>query len=157
MLVSASLAVQKKTPQVCLLPEFYLPDSANQIEADTETDNGMSRTSSMSANRSNLGKRAKPGKQRRDSDSFDTRHQYTPYWGPQQQTWVPQPQMQYMPPPGAPYGSPGQASYPTPVAPAYGQQAPYPAIPNMVPASPYAQYPPSQVWIGKEPLRCFLY
>lgn len=128
---------------------FPLPILLTKSAADAETDNGMSRTSSMSANRSNLGKRGKPGKQRRDSDSFDTRHQYTPYWGPQQQTWVPQPQMQYMPPPGAPYGSPGQASYPTPVAPAYGQQVPYPTMPNMVPASPYAQYPASQVWTDK--------
>lgn len=60
--------------------------------ADTEGDNGMSRTSSVSTNnRSNLGKRGKAGRQRRDdSDSFDSRNHYTPYWGSQQPTWVQQ-------------------------------------------------------------------
>lgn len=101
----------------------------------------------MSANnRSNVGKRGKTGKQRRDdSDSFDSRNQYTPYWGSQQPTWVPQPQ--YMPPqngtmnqhpgpnfqpqPGQGYGLPGA-----------GYQNVNPMIP---PGSAYPQYPMPQV------------
>lgn len=57
----------------------------------------MSRSSSISTkDKSGLGKRAKPIKQRReDSDSFDVRSQYTPFF-PQQAptgpTWAPTPQ-----------------------------------------------------------------
>ncbi|KAF4453510.1 r3h protein 1 [Fusarium austroafricanum] len=106
-------------------------------------DNGISRASSVSTkDKSNVGKRGKTGKQRRDdSDSFDSRHQYTPYWGPQQQTWVPQPQ--YMPPPNPQYGAqapPGPA-YQGQMGPVYAQQGPgYPAVPAMPPNQPYPQY-----------------
>ncbi|KAF5615158.1 R3H domain protein [Fusarium sp. NRRL 52700] len=109
-----------------------------------EGDNGVSRASSVSAkDKSNVGKRGKTGKQRRDdSDSFDSRHQYTPYWGPQQQTWISQPQ--YMPPPNTQYGAqappPGPA-YPGQVTPVYTHQGPaYPAIPAMPPNQTYPQY-----------------
>jgi hypothetical protein len=107
---------------------------------------GMSRTSSVSANnRSNTGKRIKPGRQRRDdSDSFDSRNQYTPYWGPQQQTWVPQ----FGPPQNAQMA--GQPpSYPGQMQPGYAQQnAGYPGMPPMIqnpvypPAYAVPQYPP---------------
>ncbi|KAM0236585.1 hypothetical protein ACHAP5_009352 [Fusarium lateritium] len=108
-----------------------------------EGDNGISRASSVSAkDKSNLGKRGKTGKQRRDdSDSFDSRHQYTPYWGPQQQTWVPQPQ--YIPPPNPQYGAqaPSGPAFPGQVGPVYTQQAPgYPAVPSMPQNQPYPQY-----------------
>ncbi|KAF4443410.1 R3H domain-containing 1 [Fusarium acutatum] len=108
-----------------------------------EGDNGVSRASSVSAkDKSNVGKRGKTGKQRRDdSDSFDSRHQYTPYWGPQQQTWISQPQ--YLPPPNTQYGAqapPGPA-YPGQVAPVYTHQGPgYPAMPAMPPNQAYPQY-----------------
>ncbi|KAJ4265406.1 hypothetical protein NW762_004694 [Fusarium torreyae] len=108
-----------------------------------EGDNGVSRASSVSAkDKSNLGKRGKTGKQRRDdSDSFDSRHQYTPYWGPQQQTWVPQPQ--YIPPPNPQYGAqaPAAPGYQGQMGPVYAQQGPgYPAMPSMAPNQPYPQY-----------------
>ncbi|KAF5025214.1 hypothetical protein F66182_2680 [Fusarium sp. NRRL 66182] len=109
-------------------------------------DNGVSRASSVSAkDKSNLGKRGKTGKQRRDdSDSFDSRHQYTPYWGPQQQTWVPQPQ--YMPPPNPQYGAqapPAPApAYQGQMGPVYAQQGPgYPAVPGMALNQQCPQYP----------------
>jgi hypothetical protein len=97
----------------------------------------------MSAkDKSNLGKRGKTGKQRRDdSDSFDSRNQYTAYWGPQQQTWVPQPQ--YMTPPNPQYGAQGPppAPYQGQMGPVYAQQGPgYPAMPGMVPNQPYPPY-----------------
>ncbi|KAM0491251.1 hypothetical protein ACHAP8_010825 [Fusarium lateritium] len=106
-------------------------------------DNGISRASSVSAkDKSIAGKRGKPGKQRRDdSDSFDSRHHYTPYWGPQQQTWVPQPQ--YMPPPNPQYGAqaPPGAAYQGHMGPVYTQQGPgYPSMPGMPPSQPYPQY-----------------
>ncbi|UZP35940.1 hypothetical protein NXS19_003756 [Fusarium pseudograminearum] len=112
-------------------------------------DNGISRASSVSAkDKANAGKRGKTGKQRRDdSDSFDSRHHYTPYWGPQQQTWVSQPQ--YMPPPNPQYGAqvpPGPA-YQSQIGPVYTQQGPsYPAmpgvpgVPGVPPNQPYPQY-----------------
>ncbi|KAF5626469.1 R3H domain protein [Fusarium tjaetaba] len=108
-----------------------------------EGDNGVSRASSVSAkDKSNIGKRGKTGKQRRDdSDSFDSRHQYTPYWGPQQQTWISQPQ--YMPPPNTQYGAqaPPGPVYPGQVAPVYTHQGPgYPAMPAMPPNQAYPQY-----------------
>lgn len=112
-------------------------------------DNGISRASSVSAkDKANAGKRGKTGKQRRDdSDSFDSRHHYTPYWGPQQQTWVSQPQ--YMPPPNPQYGAqaPPGAAYQGQMGPAYTQQGPsYPAmpgvpgVPGVPPNPPYPQY-----------------
>lgn len=90
---------------------------------DNEIENGVSRASSVSAReKPGVSKRGKTGKQRRDdSDSFDSRHNYTPYWGPQQQTWVPQPQ--YVPVSNQ-YGAPVQQPYP-----------------NQIPAAPYNTTP----------------
>lgn len=105
----------------------------------------MSRASSVSANnKSNIGKKGKNIKQRRDdSDSFDSRHQYTPYWGPQQQTWVPHPQAQFVPPTNGQYNGSAAPSYPTgQMAPVYGQQAAgYPAMPAMPAMVPNPTYP----------------
>ncbi|KAH8821056.1 hypothetical protein F5884DRAFT_72573 [Xylogone sp. PMI_703] len=59
--------------------------------AETSDANGMSRSSSVSTkDKSSHGKRAKSAKQRRDdSESFDVRSQYTPFFPqPQQPTWV---------------------------------------------------------------------
>ncbi|KJZ79641.1 hypothetical protein HIM_01110 [Hirsutella minnesotensis 3608] len=111
--------------------------------AENDGENGISRTSSVSAtNKANVGKRGKTGKQRRDdSDSFDSRYQYTPYWGPQQQTWVPQPQAQFLPPGPAQYGGQPVAAYPGPVPPTYAQPpAAYPGMPAMAPNPPYPAY-----------------
>lgn len=91
----------------------------------------------MSArDKSNLGKRGKTGKQRRDdSESFDSRSQYTAYYGtPQQPNWTPQ----YIP-----IGNPqfaGQLQQP------YQNPMPhnYPAAPQgyapMMPNNAYPQY-----------------
>ncbi|PHH64114.1 hypothetical protein CDD81_4989 [Ophiocordyceps australis] len=99
---------------------------------ESEVEIEMSRTSSISAtNRANVGKRGKTSKQRRDdSDSFDSRNQYTPYWGPQQQTWVPQPQgCQFMPLAPGQFDPQTQPPYSGPMAPGYGQQPPgFPAV-----------------------------
>lgn len=118
--------------------------------AEIEAENGMSRTSSMSANRSNLGKRGKVAKQRRDSDGFDSRHQYQPYWGPQQQTWVPQPPSQFAPT-GPQYGAAGPSNFQVP--PNFVQQGPtYAAMPAMAPAAPHPAYQAAQVrWSAPKP------
>lgn len=61
----------------------------------------MSRSSSVSnKDKSSQGKKSKPLKQRRDdSDSFDSRSQYTPWFPPQQTpTWVSAPQYPQMAP-----------------------------------------------------------
>lgn len=117
----------------------------------------MSRASSVSANRSTVSKKSKSAKQRRDdSDSFDSRHQYMPYWGPQQQTWVPHPPGpgQYPaqhPGQGPVYVGPGPAMYGQPPAPPFpgppppGQQqmyGPY-ATPQYPPGGPHQQYQPT--------------
>ncbi|KAH7326049.1 hypothetical protein B0I35DRAFT_405359 [Stachybotrys elegans] len=111
---------------------------------DTD-ENGMSRASSVSANnKSNLGKRGKMNKQRRDdSDGFDSRNQYTPYWGPGQQTWVSQPQPPYAPPPASQFtaGQTPTSGYNGQVNMAYAQQAPGYTAPNVVPNPNYSTYP----------------
>ncbi|CAG9943489.1 unnamed protein product [Clonostachys rosea f. rosea IK726] len=119
--------------------------SSEDTPTDGDGDNGVSRASSVSANRSNLGKRGKSSRQRRDdSDSFDSRNHYTPYWGPQQQTWIQQT--------APPQGNPGPPSQPFPgqMPPVYTQQnTGYPAVSGMVLSPGYpnyqmAQYPPPQ-------------
>ncbi|KAG5939780.1 hypothetical protein E4U53_007730 [Claviceps sorghi] len=108
------------------------------IISENDGETGMSRTSSVSANaRTNATKRGKSGKQRRDdSDSFDSRHQYTAFWGPQQQTWVSQSQGQFVHPPAGQFGGQSQTSYPPQVAPCFAQQAPsYQNMPVMAPNS----------------------
>ncbi|RGP65349.1 r3h domain-containing 1 [Fusarium longipes] len=123
------------------LQDISLKNHLTRVAEDG--DNGISRASSVSAkDKPNVGKRGKTGKQRRDdSDSFDSRHHYTPYWGPQQQTWVPQPQ--YMPPPNPQYSgqAPSGAAYQGQMGPVYTQQGPgYPAMPGLPPNQPYPQY-----------------
>ncbi|OLN82228.1 R3H domain-containing protein 2 [Colletotrichum chlorophyti] len=137
---------------------------------DNEGENGVSRASSVSARDKTNTKRGKTGKQRRDdSDSFDSRHNYTPYWGPQQQTWMPQPQYvpvsnQYGAPVQQPYPSQVQAPYNTtptqsfaPVMPTMGYNAPYPPPQANQPqfqspqrgyggAGPAPAPPPPQAW-----------
>ncbi|KAI0538176.1 hypothetical protein GGR58DRAFT_314606 [Xylaria digitata] len=68
-------------------------DKPTESGLDNDDANGVSRASSVSAkDRSNLGKRGKTGKQRRDdSESFDSRSQYIKYFAP------PQPQMEWSP------------------------------------------------------------
>ncbi|CCE34041.1 uncharacterized protein CPUR_07972 [Claviceps purpurea 20.1] len=125
--------------------------SSEDVITENDGETGISRTSSVSANnRANATKRGKTGKQRRDdSDSFDSRHQYTAFWGPQQQTWVPQSQGQYIPSAPGQFGGQPPASYHAPVAPCYAQQAPaYQNMPVMAPNSNFPvygmpqQYPP---------------
>lgn len=68
---------------------FAMPTEASTPENDDGT--GISRASSVSAkDRAALGKKGKTGKQRRDdSESFDSRSQYTPFYHHSQQaTWV---------------------------------------------------------------------
>ncbi|UKZ61985.1 uncharacterized protein TrAtP1_003245 [Trichoderma atroviride] len=118
----------------------------NSEETPSEADGeyGVSRASSVSANnRSTASKKAKPIKQRRDdTDGFDSRRQYAPYWGPQQQTWVSQPPNQFIPPANGQFNSQPVPSYPAQVATAYGQQPPgYPAVQGMAPSAPYPTPP----------------
>ncbi|RYP72509.1 hypothetical protein DL771_004149 [Monosporascus sp. 5C6A] len=108
-----------------------------QGESNTEDDsNGVSRASSVSAkDKSNLGKRGKTGKQRRDdSESFDSRSQYTAYYPPQQPNWTPQ----YVPIGNPQFNGQLQQPYQTPMA------QPYPAAPQtyatMMPNNAYPQY-----------------
>ncbi|KGQ06848.1 hypothetical protein BBAD15_g7816 [Beauveria bassiana D1-5] len=128
----------------------FMMHYTHSFKADNDAEVGMSRTSSASANRSNLGKRGKASKQRRDSDGFDSRHQYQPYWGPQQQTWVPQPQTQYGPP-GAQYATAGPSNYQ--VSPNYTQPGPtYGPVPAMPPNAGYPAYPPAPYPAGGSPV-----
>ena len=73
------------------------------LTSPTETEEGteMSRSSSVSnKDKSSQGKRGKPKQRRDDSDSFDSRSQYTPWFPPQQTpTWVSAPQYPQMAPP----------------------------------------------------------
>ncbi|KEY65001.1 hypothetical protein S7711_07341 [Stachybotrys chartarum IBT 7711] len=119
----------------------------NSEESVADADeSGISRASSVSANnRSTVGKRGKIGKQRRDdSESWDSRNQYTPFWGPQQQTWVPQQQPYYASPPSGQFnGQPPPSGFAgQQVAPVYGQQNPaYGVVPNMPPNANHPAYP----------------
>ncbi|KAK7917283.1 hypothetical protein PG985_010891 [Apiospora marii] len=145
---------------------FGNSEKTGESTPETEDANGMSRASSVSGKeKSNLGRRGKTGKQRRDdSESFDSRSQYTPYYGtnPHQPSWAqtgqyvayppqpPQPSQQRYPPsngsmPG--YGSPMQ---PTPAQPAWQQQPAYPPASSPVPgyAQPATRGPQSQSNVG---------
>lgn len=78
-------------------PPLARPQNILIFLTDTEDGNEMSRSSSVSTKeRAGQGKKAKPLKQRREeSDNFDVRSQYTPFF-PQQAptgpTWAPAPQ-----------------------------------------------------------------
>jgi hypothetical protein len=91
--------------------------------SDTEDGVEMSRSSSVSTkDKSGQGKRTKPTKQRRDdSESFDVRSQYTPFFPqPQMPAWTPTPQYPPMPPQPfngmvqGPYQGSFPAQYPAP-------------------------------------------
>ncbi|RYP55287.1 hypothetical protein DL768_000042 [Monosporascus sp. mg162] len=108
-----------------------------QGESNTEDDsNGVSRASSVSAkDKSNLGKRGKTGKQRRDdSESFDSRSQYTAYYPSQQPNWTPQ----YVPIGNPQFNGQLHQPYQNPMA------QPYPAAPQpyatVMPNNAYPQY-----------------
>lgn len=119
----------------------YLRDKkpANSCQ-DNDEANGISRASSVSAkDKSNLGKRGKTGKQRRDdSESFDSRSQYIKYFAP------PQPQMDWstQPPQFIPANMPynGQTSQPYHYQMPQPYQAPPQAYPAMMPNNGYQQY-----------------
>lgn len=84
--------------------------------------NEMSRSSSVSTkDRAAQSKRPKPPKQRRDdSESFDRRSQYTPFFPqPQVPTWVSQPQYPTMP--TQPFNGAVQSNYGTAVPPQFSQ------------------------------------
>lgn len=115
--------------------------------SDTEEGQDISRSSSVSVkDRSGAGKRGKAGKQRRDdSESFDVRSQYTPFFPPQQQpSWSPVPQYGPMVPQ---FSNTMQNTYPGTPSPAYGQPPQQFHTPmmggNMMPN--YNQMPPNQV------------
>ncbi|KAJ3483169.1 hypothetical protein NLG97_g7370 [Lecanicillium saksenae] len=149
-LTGARLSREQREEMYKLARERIFGSSDDSPAADNDTENGMSRTSSMSATRSNLGKRGKVTKQRRDSDGFDSRHQYHPYWGPQQQTWVPQPPAQYGPP-GVQYSPAGPSNYQVP--PNYVQPGPaYGPAPAMPPNAGYPAYPAAQYPAGGSPV-----
>ncbi|EGR47726.1 uncharacterized protein TRIREDRAFT_63620, partial [Trichoderma reesei QM6a] len=120
---------------------FGSTEDTTSVDGET----GISRTSSVSANRSSTSKKGKtPIKQRRDDDAdgFDSRRQYAPYWGSQQQTWVSQAPNQYMPQASAQFTPQPAPSYPAQVAPMYGQQPGYPAVQGMASnAAPQYQVP----------------
>ncbi|KAF4831335.1 R3H domain-containing protein 1 [Colletotrichum siamense] len=119
---------------------FGNSEKTGESTPDNEGENGISRASSVSArDKSNAGKRGKTGKQRRDdSDSFDSRHNYTPYWGPQQQTWMPQPQ--YVPVSNQ-YGAPVQQPYSNQIQPPPYNTTPTQSFAPMMPNSGYNAYP----------------
>lgn len=104
-----------------------------------EDANGVSRASSVSArDKSLLGKRGKNAKQRRDdSESFDSRSQYTAYYtNPQQPTWTPQ----YIPMANQQFAGPvQQPPYQGPMAPVYSP-AGQAYQPQMMPANGFAPY-----------------
>ncbi|KAK1997813.1 R3H domain-containing protein [Colletotrichum falcatum] len=134
---------------------FGSSEKTGESTPDNDGENGVSRASSVSAReKPQSGKRGKTGKQRRDdSESFDSRHNYTPYWGPQQQTWMPQPQYvpvsnQYgAPVQQQPYPNQIQAPYNTtptqtfaPMMPNTGYNAAYPNMPPYPPQASQAQF-----------------
>lgn len=119
----------------------FLPNILTLL-LDNEDANGVSRASSVSAkDKSTLGKRGKTGKQRRDdSESFDSRSQYQPYYHPHQPNWT---TPQYIPINHPQYGSPVQQPYQGPMPPqAYAPPAQaYPAMnPTMMPNNAFPQY-----------------
>ncbi|KAI1806808.1 hypothetical protein F4811DRAFT_103672 [Daldinia bambusicola] len=116
---------------------FGSSDKPGETTPDNDDANGISRASSVSAkDKSNLGKRGKTGKQRRDdSESFDSRSQYQPYYHPHQPGWT---TPQYIPIGHPQYSSPVQPPYPNPMPQAYAPPAqPYPA---MMPNAAFPQY-----------------
>ncbi|KAH8671403.1 hypothetical protein BX600DRAFT_247980 [Xylariales sp. PMI_506] len=104
--------------------------------------NGTSRASSVSGrDKSNIGKRGKTGKQRRDdSESFDSRSKYTAYYGhhysvSQSPNWVPQ----YVPIGNNQFSGQVQQPYTNAMPQSYPQVAP--SYPQMIPQGQMAGYP----------------
>ncbi|KAI5857342.1 hypothetical protein GGS23DRAFT_388336 [Durotheca rogersii] len=104
--------------------------------ADNDDGNGVSRASSVSAkDKSNLSKRGKTSKQRRDdSESFDSRSQYTAYYHPHQPNWT---APQYIPIGHPQYTGPTQQPYQGPIPQPYAAPQGYPA---MVPNNAFPPY-----------------
>lgn len=100
-----SESLDKLTPQVIshqvlTLQPKHIKQATNPV-LEVEDGNEMSRSSSVSTkDRTTQNKRAKAPKQRRDdSESFDSRSQYTPFFPqPQVPTWMPAPQYPTMVP-----------------------------------------------------------
>ncbi|SPO06713.1 uncharacterized protein DNG_09407 [Cephalotrichum gorgonifer] len=114
-------------------------------------DNGVSRTSSVSTrDKSNVGRKGKNERRRRDSGTFESRTQYAVFYPPPQQSpWPGQPQYVPIATPQFNGQAPGQVQqpYPAQAAPVYGP--PGPNYPTMVPGAGYPatyavmqQYPP---------------
>ncbi|KAK7973033.1 hypothetical protein PG988_007167 [Apiospora saccharicola] len=121
---------------------FGNTEKTGESTPETEDANGMSRASSVSGKeKSNLGRRGKTGKQRRDdSESFDSRSQYTPYYGtnPNQPSWAQT--GQYVAVGNMPYNGQMQQPYQAPMPQGYPQAGP--AYPQMMPQGPMSGYPP---------------
>ncbi|CAG8979077.1 hypothetical protein HYALB_00000206 [Hymenoscyphus albidus] len=95
---------------------FGTDGKAGDATPETEDGNEMSRSSSVSTkDRSGQGKRTKTTKQRRDdSESFDVRSQYTPFFPqPQMSAWTPS--QHYSPMVPQPFNGAGQGVYQTPI------------------------------------------
>ncbi|KAI1751706.1 hypothetical protein F4782DRAFT_175748 [Xylaria castorea] len=107
---------------------------------DNDEANGVSRASSVSAkDKSNLGKRGKTGKQRRDdSESFDSRSQYIKYFHPPQtQTEWPS----HFVPTNMQYNSQVPQPYQYQIPPTYQNYPTAPqGYPTMIPGNGYPQY-----------------
>ncbi|KOS20176.1 hypothetical protein ESCO_006262 [Escovopsis weberi] len=122
--------------------------NSEETSSDADGDYGMLRTNSAT-NKSANGKKGKVTKPRRDdSDNFESRRQYTSYWGAQQQAWMPQPQAQYMPAAAGQYNVQSAPAYPPQMGHAYAQQAQqaqqsagYPSMPGALPNPTYSPYP----------------
>ncbi|KAH6655775.1 hypothetical protein BKA67DRAFT_675766 [Truncatella angustata] len=127
---------------------FGASEKTGESTPENEDANGTSRASSVSGKeKSNLGKRGKTGKQRRDdSESFDSRSQYTAWYGGHHYVG-PQPaggwQPQYAGSANGQFGGQIQQPYP------HAMQQPYPAAPQNYPqmmqqgqANGYPQYNP---------------
>ncbi|KAK8099116.1 uncharacterized protein PG998_012357, partial [Apiospora kogelbergensis] len=121
---------------------FGNSEKTGESTPETEDANGMSRASSVSGKeKSNMGRRGKTGKQRRDdSESFDSRSQYTPYYGtnPHQPSWA---QAQYVAVGNMPYNGQAQQPYQAPMP----QRLPPggPRYPPQPPQPSQQRYPPS--------------
>ncbi|KAL1879906.1 hypothetical protein VTK73DRAFT_6718 [Phialemonium thermophilum] len=110
---------------------------------DNDDSNGVSRASSVSVKDKTAQPKRKTAKQRRDdSESFDSRSQYVPWCGPQQQTWV---APQYVPVGNVPFNAQYQQPKPTPPPPVVApNQGLTPMMPSGYPvysASPPVYYP----------------
>ncbi|TVY38651.1 R3H domain-containing protein, partial [Lachnellula occidentalis] len=99
-------------------------DDKGDATPDTEDGNEMSRSSSVSIKDISQSKKPKPSKQRRDdSESFDVRSQYTPFFPqPQMPTWTPTPQ--YSPVGPQPFNGAVQGNYQQSMPPQFGPPNP---------------------------------